>query len=284
MAEEGGKAIYMDQPQLCSWPLTTSTWLWELWSSGWAAYPDLLAFIVEVSLQIVAGQQTSNFQQAMQSAVPTAAELIHRAQKGGITRRSCTESDAFKASSKAICNDKQSKGFLLVTEVFGTMENYTTISPVATKEKYMYMISEDPIQRDLREKWCFHAHLNSRGMEWNGMGKVGTLGTYIYLHNGDGDDDAWTMVHLQKNILPTFFLSFLTKITTMHYLPAWWASFNKWTEWYTSLDTSNSVCDSKPINIYIYRKENADGWHWWASLQWSLRVKMLWNEVWATIM
>lgn len=191
----------------------------EFWVSSVSGFACLV--IVEVSLQIVAGQQTSNFQQAMQSAVPTAAELIHRAQKGGITRRSCTESDTFRASSKAICNDKQSKGFLLVTEVFGTMENYTTISPVATKEKYMYMISEDPIQRDLREKWCFHAHLNSRGMEWNGMGKVGTLGTYIYLHNGDGDDDAWTMVHLQKNILPTFFLSFLTKITTMHYLPAW---------------------------------------------------------------
>lgn len=41
--------------------------------------------------------------------------------------------------------------------------------------------------------------------------KVGAPGTY--LHNGDGDDDAWTMVHLQKNILlpTTFFLSFFFK-------------------------------------------------------------------------
>lgn len=66
------------------------------------------------------------------------------------------------------------------------------------------MISEDPIQRDLREKWCFHAHLNSRGRKrerWEHLG-------HIYLHNGGDGDDAWTMVHLQKNILPTFFLSF----------------------------------------------------------------------------
>ena len=48
-------------------------------------------------------------------------------------------------------------------------------------------------------------------LSWKEKGKVGTLRGYIYLHNGGDGDDAWTMVHLQKNILPTFFLSFFKK-------------------------------------------------------------------------
>jgi len=53
-----------------------------------------------------------------------------------------------------------------------------------------------------------------------GKGKGGNTWD-IYIYSGGDGDDAWTMVHFQKNILPTFFFPFLRKITTMHYLPAW---------------------------------------------------------------
>jgi hypothetical protein len=97
---------------------------------------------------------------------------------------------------------------------------------------------------------------------------------------------------LPKNnhILLTNLLPFLLrKITTMPYLPAWWASFNKWTEWYTSL-TLLTVCVWERFSApFIYREVDAGGW--WndklagdASLQWSSRVKMLWNKVWVAIL
>jgi hypothetical protein len=46
-------------------------------------------------------------------------------------------------------------------------------------------------EKELREKWCFPAHLNSHGhVKGKGVNHLGHI--YIYLHGGGGDDDAWT--------------------------------------------------------------------------------------------
>ena len=86
--------------------------------------------------------------------------------------------------------------------------NYTmVVSPVATENTCTECVQRSHPKNGLREKWCFHAHLNSHG---KGKG-VNTWDIYIYTM--EMWSDAWTMVQLRKNnvLLPTFFLSFQEK-------------------------------------------------------------------------
>ena len=148
------------------------------------------------------------------------------------------------------------------------------VSPVATENTCTECVQRSHPKNGLREKWCFHAHLNSHG---KGKG-VNTWDIYIYTM--EMGDDASTMVQLRKNNILLNYLSFLSrKITTMPYLPVWWASFNEWTEWYTSLHNSFwwgvSEIQSPSYSYTARRMLVVDKWsqaRWYASLRWSLRV------------
>ena len=201
MAEDGWKSHLHGPCLSCApdhWP--QSTWLWELLSSGQRIRICLPCYRKGVSSD--SGRPADQHFPTSHASVPTAAELIHRAEKG-ITKRFCTESDILKQVLKQSATwQTLSKGLLLVTEGFGTME-ITRQSPVATKDTCTWF--QKIPYKETEGKMVLSCPPQ---LSWKEKGKVGTLRGYIYLHNGGDGDDAWTMVHLQKNILPTFFLSF----------------------------------------------------------------------------
>ena len=95
----------------------------------------------------------------------------------------------------------------LLGQGFGTMGITQWFSPVATENTCTECVQRSHPKNGLREKWCFHAHLNSHG-----KGKA--VNTWdIYIYTMEMWSDAWTMVQLRKNnvLLTTFFLSFQEK-------------------------------------------------------------------------
>lgn len=89
-------------PQLWSWPLTTSTWLWELLSSRQRIRICLPCYCKRrLSLEIVAGQQTSIFQQAMQVFLQLQSWFTEHRKE---SHEDLAHNQIFLASIKAICN------------------------------------------------------------------------------------------------------------------------------------------------------------------------------------
>jgi len=115
--------------------------------------------------------------------------------------------------------------------------DYTMVvmSLLSRRKIHVHGVSKGPIQKRVEGKMVLSCPPQ---LSWEGKREWGwTLGTYIYTM--EMGDDASTMVQLRKNNILLNYLSFLSrKITTMPYLPVWWASFNEWTEWYTSLHNS----------------------------------------------
>jgi len=117
------------------------------------------------------------------------------------------------------------------------LHNGCHVSPVATENTCTRCFQRSHPKKGWGKNGAFMP-TSTLMASWEGKREWGwTLGTYIYTM--EMGDDASTMVQLRKNNILLNYLSFLSrKITTMPYLPVWWASFNEWTEWYTSLHNS----------------------------------------------
>jgi hypothetical protein len=74
-------------------------------------------------------------------------------------------------------------------------------------------------EKELREKWCFPAHLNSHGhVKGKGVNHLG----HIYIYTVGVGMMMPGQLPKNNHILLTNLLPFLLrKITTMPYLPAW---------------------------------------------------------------